>query len=351
MSPRAAALAAGVALVLGLSAAARAEEGDEALPVSAPALPEWGRGPVDVQDPWILMTFPGLARAASPAILNPGEMQIGLREVLANDFVYSNQGQRIIQGETHDTFLAGRIGLTRGVELGVELLDRWSGGGFLDHFVESFHNTFELPNADRDLRPRNVFLVADTSPQGRPYFVYQGSSLGAVELDTRVALLEGGDGAPAVTLGARLRLPLNSQRYHGSTPGLEQSVFLDLSKRVSGLPLVAYGGLGYVHTGGKGLGGIDIVENRGMVWLGLEWEIASPVSLVMHAWYETPFEKNELTGVDFSSHRAIVYCAIGIRAEPVSGLTIDIGLLENLLGLDYTADVAFMASITLRFGG
>jgi hypothetical protein len=350
MSRRAAALAAGVALALVTSEAARAEEGDEARPVSAPSLREWGRGPVEVQDPWILMAFPGIARAASPEILGPGELSIGVREVMGNDYVYSNNGGRVIQGETHDTSLAGRLGLARKVELGVELLDRDSGGGFLDHFVESFHNTFSLPNADRDLRPRNVFLVADKTPQGRPFFVYRGSNVGAVELDARVALVEGGDGAPAVTLGSRLRLPLNTQKYRGSTPGLEESVFLDLSKRIWGLPLIAYGGLGYVHMGGKGLGGFDIIENRGMVWLGIEWEIASPVSLVVHAWYETPFEKNELNSVDFSSHRAIVYYAIGIRAEPVRGVTIDIGFVDNMLGLDYTADVAFMASVTFRFG-
>lgn len=338
---------AGAALALSTLALARADAGETE---AERELPAWGRGPIEVQDPWLQLTYPGLARASSPAVLEPGEIRVGLRDVWSNDFAVQPSAYRVIDGETHDVTLSGRIGAWPRIELGVDVIERSASGGTLDRFIEGFHRALELPDADRSLRPRNAFLLLGDTPRGRPFRITGGAESSAIELGARVLLLDGAEHGVALTLGTRLRIPLDPGKWRGSTPGFEKSISLEASKRVLDLPLVAYFGVSYVHVGGAGLGGTDLIEHHGMTWIGLEWEIAPRASIVAHLWYETPRDRDARDKLDFATSRTIAYVAFGVRVEPIDGLLIDVGAVENLLGLDVTTDVSFMISIAFRFG-
>ncbi len=152
---------------------------------------------------------------------------------------------------TWRTSLAARIGLGAGWEVGVELPFAHTSGGFLDSFVNDWHEFFGLPDQGRSEAPQDEFGISAVNdgtaawgvePSGfqlldvpitaawnvlpiterRPYGV---ALRGAIELPTGDASRGYGDGGVDWALGAATELrvgdasfTLNGQYAWASTP-------------------------------------------------------------------------------------------------------------------------------------
>ena len=75
-------------------------------------------------------------------------------------FVYEDSERWVAAFDMEMTVLelALKIGLSRKFSIGADLAFASMSGGFLDSFLEGFHDAFGLPNYGREQRPRNEFL-------------------------------------------------------------------------------------------------------------------------------------------------------------------------------------------------
>ena len=80
------------------------------------------------------------------------------------------------------------------------------------------------------------------------------------------------------------------------------------------------------------------------------------MSLVVHAWLESRRERqlwddnaNPLTNLNLTTGNHVSYIAVGAKFEPTEGLSLEIGVLENLIDPDVTADLGFLLNASYRF--
>ena len=94
----------------------------------------------------------GLPAIGNSKVLEAREKALTLVFDLANIYVDdSAQNERIIlDGETYRLNLTGRMGIANRFEAGFELPWLFQNGGFLDGFIENYHDTFGFSQGGRD---------------------------------------------------------------------------------------------------------------------------------------------------------------------------------------------------------
>ena len=315
-------------------------------------LPQWGRGPFEVRDPFVLAMLRLSPWARSPEVLGHLDVQFGLRTVWANHYAFARD-RLVIDAETREAALSLRVGLFDRVELGVWVPYLWRGGGVMDSFVEGFHDTFSLPGANRDRRPRDRYRVAGIESDGSAFELeHSGYGLGDVVLEGRALLSEGGALAPAAALTVRLRLPTARAKFDHSD-GVDASVGLDLSKRLGEGPVVLYAGGAYTYAAEARVEDLELLRHRAFFYVGAEWELVGGVSLVAHAWVESRRERELFDdpappGVgeaDLTFGNYVTYIAGGFKVEPISGLLLELGIIENLIDPETTADFGVLLNV------
>lgn len=343
-------------LALACAAGAAADEPkatDPVTPTEEPA--QWGRGPLEVRDPYLLALSRLSPWARSPEVLPHLGVEVGLRGVWANSYGIA-ANRFVVDGEVRQLIAAVRFGLLDRVELGLDLPYEWRGGGAMDGFIEDFHETFGIPDLDRSDRPRDRYLVAGVESDGTVYgHEHDGYGLSDLIATGRVLLTKGGRLAPAVTASVRLRLPTGRPKFQLSD-GVDVSFGVDASKRLGDLPLFLTGHLFYTYHAQGRVEGLELYRHRVYVGVGFEWQIVPRVSLVAHAWLETKRERQafeDRPGVmdaDLAyTEDVLTYYAIGFKLEPVDGLTVELGMLENIVDPETTADFGLLGNISYRF--
>ena len=103
-----------------------------------------------------LIQIYGLPALGPAQVLPPGESNLALRLQIANNFANDQSSSESIHldGESHRFTFAWSQGLAGGMDWGIELPYLTQGGGFLDGFIENWHNTFGLPQGGRTDVPR-----------------------------------------------------------------------------------------------------------------------------------------------------------------------------------------------------
>lgn len=359
-------------LVLGLAAAsaavAAADEptpaADQAAPPGAAdgeaARPQWGRGLLEIRDPYVLALQRLSPWARSPETLGHLEVQVGLRVWNANSYAF-NRNRHVIDGEVRQFMPYVRVGLLDRLELSLYVPYQWRGGGEMDGFIEDFHEAFGIPNADRDDSPRNQYLVTGFEKDQTP-FVLEHSGYGFSDLvaEARVLLTAGGEGLPAAAAGIRLRLPTGRGKFD-LADGVDATLSLDASKRL-GDPFVLYTGLAYTYYGEARLEGLELMRHRVFFYLGGELELTSWLSLAVHAWIESRRERKlwaDAATFDPATYRRadpdfgnwVTYVMIGFKAEATDGLVFEVGVLENIVDPEITADFTVAFNVHWTFGG
>jgi hypothetical protein len=355
-----AALAVSALLLLGN--AAHAQSADTAPKPDAVTLPEWGKGPFEVYDPFITATLRSAPYARSPEPLDHLELQLGARGVWENNFGYGGDlTQRAANGsplhrftldaETRTLDLVARLGLWKRIELGAEFQAlEWQGGGVLDPLIRQYHRSTGIGSLDRDYVNNDSFTVSGVDPAGKPFNLgARGTIEGNSALTGRVLALEGSELWPAVAFTLRVWLPTANPRFEHAN-GTAETLSVDASKRILDLPFVVYGGGAYTYYDEATVDGLALMRHRFMVYGGVEWQITPHFSLVAHVWIETLREKRLFVNTNLPYGNYIQYIAVGAKWEPIDGLTIELGILENILDPNTTGDFGFLLNVWYRFG-
>lgn len=351
-----------VALMLMLTSVAHAQDAEQAAgerdaggPTDEEAPKQWGRGPFEVRDPFILALARLSPWARSPEVLGHLQVEAGLRGVWSNSYGFT-LNRYVLDAEVRQLHLVPRVGLLDRIELGLDLAYEWRGGGILDGFIEGFHDAFGLPTMDRDRRSRDRFLVAGLERDGNAFQLeHDGYGFADLIVEGRALLTAGGDLWPAVAATLRLRLPTGRPRFDLSH-GVDPSLAVDLSKRVGRLPLLVYSTLAYTYYAEGRVAHLELVRHRFFASLGVEWEILPSLSLVTHVWVETKRERELYADparlgpdADLPYGNFVTYVCAGFKLEPLPGLRVELGMLENILDPETTADFTWLGNVAYRF--
>jgi len=188
------------------------------LPLTAPAI-ELIPFATNNQSP--LIQIYGLPHAEPAAILENGQVSARLTLDVANNFTFLNTDTEsvMLDGETYRSTLALRYGYNDRFEVGIDIPYVSHNGGFLDGFIENWHDTFGLPGGDRDKFPRDR-LQYSYRRNNRQLLDLTDSSAGLGDLRMSAGwqlVEEAGERPGAASLRFSLKLPTgDSDKLLGS---------------------------------------------------------------------------------------------------------------------------------------
>lgn len=281
------------------------------------------------QNPLILVY--GLPATAPAELVATGESSLQLQFDLTNNSKISESSRErvILDGETYRTALIYKQGIADGWQLGVELPLIAHGSGFMDNFIENWHDAFGLSNSDREPWPKNRLLFS-YSDNGLVEAEITDRTTGVSDLQLLLARrLTPLSEKSSLSFNASLKLPT------GDVDRLQGSGAADLALWLSGAAPELFGDWhagGYLHAGILFMGKGDLLPDRqrshvlfgsvGLHWRAWPW-------LILKAQIDThgPFYDSELAQLGKSS--AMLTVGGSVPVEQGAG-AIDLAIGENL---------------------
>lgn len=333
--PRARGLRGGI-LALSL-ASCTALPGDPTVPVRGPL-------PARIQHPLALSTFGFRPRSAS--VLPKGSTRASAQLSYASIFErgFNSTNGVAFDGELARATLGGQWGLGSGLDLAIEVPLLYGSGGFLDSFVEAFHEVFAFPNADREKFARDQYSMS-LSHNGIELFRLEEDRIGLG--DVPVYLTYGrstGSGWRWAVRGG-LEIPVGDEERGFGSKGVDGGLQLLLERDIERFTL--QGHLGWVRVDSPGI--YDLagtrLEDRVEAGVVAEFRATPTLSWLTQLTYQTPFvEDFDLEEID----DPILDLGVGLARDLPGGSILHIGFQEDLIanaGPDFTALVGW----SLRF--
>ncbi len=319
-----------LAALLGLPRAGRADDA---------ASPQWGAGPLDLRDGFVLGLTHLTLGPGSTATRGRGRARLAVRADWAQTSVVDDRSGAVLDAETVEVASIVEYGLTDRIQLGLELPVAYRGAGVLDPFVRAIEKGTARVRFDRLVRPDGEYRVAGATHDGDAFDLDRGLGAGKLRLGLKVRPFDGGPFSPAASIETVVALPTSAPAGFG-TAGIDAGVRLAFSKRL-GDDLVLGIGATAVHGGGD-LGPIELDPFQLGAFGSLEYEALPWLSIVAEAWVESPSTRN------LGERGAVFYLGAGVKASwgPISG---EIGLVENAGDMSSAGDVAFHVEVGVTF--
>jgi hypothetical protein len=239
------------------------------------------------------------------------------------------------------TLVALKRGFGHGVELGFEVPFYAYYGGFLDPFVNSFHETFGLPNRLRGQTPNG--LVDYEYRRGDEVLLGGTSSFGAVgdiALNVKKTLYVGHP--QALSLRGTLKLPT------GEPSNLSGSGATDFGMGVAFDRIGPRCGL-YLNANYHFLGTPERFETRDYFsfMAGADWRFKPHLAAVLQVDYLRPPIQGELAYLNDPG----IQVALGIRYRHSEGFLYEWRLVEDLSSFSPDFTFAFQMEVRSNGGG
>jgi hypothetical protein len=315
------------------------------------ALPAVEITPFYTQNQSPLVQIFGLPSIGEGSLLPQRKIDARLIVDLANNYVSdSNLRESILlDGESTRIALDVRYGIAHGFECGVVIPYIILNGGFLDTFIEGYHNTFGFPQGGRDQAPRNRLLY-QYQRDGIQRLKIDSSStgLGDISLMGGWQLYRGENKRErAAALRASLKLPTgDSDQLHGSG-STDFSLWVTAGDdwRLGVGHFTLFGGAGVMGmTDGKVLQD----QQRKLVWfggLGAGWSPLRWVAFKIQTNAHTSFyQDSELREVNAASAQLVMGGTLSLSDRT----TLDIGVIEDII-VKTAPDVVFHFALRRQF--
>jgi len=139
----------------------------------------------------------------------------------------------VLDGETLRTVLDARVGVSRRVEVGIEVPFLSHGRGFMDGPIDSFHDHFHLPDGGRTGFAHDQFRAGYVGDGQLVYFDEPpaGIRLGDIVVSATGLLVPPGVRGSAVTASFSAKLPTGSWRALAGSGSMDYGVALRLSRK------------------------------------------------------------------------------------------------------------------------
>lgn len=305
------------------------------------------RGPLPtrVQHPIRLTT---LALQPRRATVQP-RGSFALRAMSDYSSMFENGGippeRVLLDGELWRNSLSLTYGVAPRTDLEVEIATLYATSGFLDRFVESWHDLFGLPQGGRESRPRFGYDMR-VSTGGDELYQLDGNELGVGDVPVVLThqLVEETASAPAIALRVGVELPLGSERGGFGNGALDWGAGV-LAEKSWGR-WTATGALDFVDARrassfvGSGVDLYDGVDVRG----GVEYRWNDHLSLLTGLSIDPPLTRDlHLKEID----REVVTLDVGAAFDVGERSMVLVGFQEDLIaksGPDFGAFIAWTYS-------
>ena len=271
--------------------------------------------------------------------MSEGSYLLETRLSVTNSFV-TEEGY-VVDAEQRTTELVLRTGLARELELGLTLPVLWRGGGVFDHTIREWHETFDLPDGDRESVPDDQYKVEGETKEGRFSLDSEGFSLGNLRAELKQQLLGGlheiGWQAQA---GGRLSLPTTRDGF--GHRGIDASLSGALGYQ--GARWEFSTGCALLYYGDRTLGGLSYDRWHGEAFLSAEIELWSHVEVLLGL-YGGQQSLNNVEGLP----AGFLYLDTGLRVGLGGGQSVVFLVRENPYPSEESADVTAVLSYTASF--
>ena len=255
----------------------------------------------------------------------------------------------LLDGESTRITLEVRYGIARRFEGEVEIPFVVSGGGFLDSFIEGYHDTFGFPQGGRDQAPRNRLLYQyRRDGQERLHVDKTSYGLGDIRVKGAWQLYQKMEGKPAaLALRASLKLPTgDSHQLHGSG-STDFSLWITASDgyNLARGHLTLFGAAGIMAmTDGQ------VLRDQQRNWvgfggLGVGWSPLRWIAFKIQANAHTPFyRESDLRELNAVSAQLTMGGTLALSDRTA----LDLGVTEDII-VSTAPDVVFHLNFRLKF--
>ena len=305
-----------------------------------PSTPVRGPLPGRIQHPLALSTFGFRPRSA--AILPKGSSRFAAQLSYASLFErgFNSSDGVSFDGELGSAVVGGRWGLGSGLDLAVEVPLLYGTSGFLDSFVEAFHEVFAFPNADREKFGRNQYSMTLTH-NGIDVYDLEEDRVGLGDVPVYLTYGQAfGEGWRLAVRGG-LEIPIGDEERGFGSNGVDGGVQILVERDVQRLTMQAH--LGWVKVDRPGIYRLAGTRLEDRIEGGIVAEIrATPrLSWITQLTYQTPFAEDfDLEEID----DPILDLGIGFARDLPGGSLLHVGFQEGLIanaGPDFTALVGW----------
>lgn len=250
----------------------------------------------------------------------------------------------IMDTETARLLVDATLGLRPWLEIGLEIPFLAHRTGFMDTFIDSYHERFNFPDGGRVGFAQDRFHAGYTG-DGASVFVAAppGPGIGDIAIRGRALLRSPAPGKTGLSAGLELKLPTGDpDRLHGSG-SFDLGVNVAISRDYRRFSL--HGGAGYTRVGSWEIAPtLPIEDSRGLY---VAWGYAATgrtavIGQILLSSGAFPRRSGSDIGRDASE------IVIGVRHRGSGGLDFEYGLLENLGSLHNAPDVGFFFGVSRR---
>lgn len=291
----------------------------------------------------------GLPAAAPGTITGKGKLTGRLVATAANSMSMNTatNEQIVLDGETYRTVGVFRYGLQNDWELGLDLPYIAHNRGIFDHFVDDWHNFFNLPQGKRPSRERNL-LEYRYMVDGHTRFLLDrpASGLGDIVLSSGYQLYNNHGASRAAALRTSIKLPTGKTKDLCGSGAADLSIGLFASDSIGprSWDLSIFGGSGLLLAG---KGKVFAERQRpliGFASAGIGWLIWEWFDLKLQFDGHTPFYESRLK--DLGKGSIQVNMGGSLHFTPATVFTLNIA--EDLM-VDTAPDVVFHIELQTTF--
>lgn len=307
--------------------------------------------PFHTQNQSPLIQIYGMPSTGEATVTPLSSMDFKLVFDLSNNYINDSEGTETIMldGESCRWTFIGRHGIAEDIEIGVEIPYIVLGGGFLDGFIENYHNTFGFSPGVRGQAPTN-----------RLHYQYQRNGISKIKIDTSSSGLgdlrlttafqlyrKKNENNTAVALRTSLKLPTGSSDRLQGSGSTDLAIWLAANKDhelKSGLWTL------FGSAGAMGMSDSKVLkeQQRSLVAygsIGIGWSPLSWIGFKMQINGHTPFYKNsDLVELTANSAQATVGASFALSKK----ISLDIGVSEDIV-VTTAPDVVFHIAIRSRY--
>jgi len=292
----------------------------------------------------------GLPTPGTAILLDSGQNAAELDLDTVQNFNHADKGDEILfmDGETYRLNLSLRRGIKPGFEAGIEIPYLWHRGGFLDDFIENWHDTFGMPQGGRDKYPQDQLRYSYIKNGKQEVLVDKNAQgLGDIRLRAAWQISRSEEGPPrGLALHASLKLPT------GDSDDLLGSGSTDLALWLSGTHGSSWRDMGVALFGHLGLLGMtdgDVAEGQqnnlvGFAMLGGGWQPYSWLVLKLQFDTHTPFYDSDLR--ELGNVAGVL--TVGGDVALGEHTALELGVAEDVI-TDTAPDVVFRLALRTRF--
>lgn len=314
-------------------------------------LPAFEITPFPARNQSPLVQIFGLPAAAGAILLAPGRNELRLTLDHASNYVEdSNSRERItLDGEMTRITLGGRYGLTKYLEVGMDIPYLVQGGGFLDGFLIDYHNVFGFPQGGRDLAPRNRLLYRYRR-DGVERLKMEGAANGPgdISLTAGLRLYHDGKEYPrAVAVRASVKFPTGDSVSLCGSGSFDTALWIGAS---DDFKLSRGHGTVFAAAGLMAMTKGDVLPEQqrsqvGFGRLGAGWKPLSWLALKVQLDAHTPFYRDSSLGaLSANAAQLLIGGTLGLSGRT----TLDIAVSEDI-ATKTSPDVVFHFSLSRRF--